>query len=188
MGWGGWNPSPEFLICYSIHSIILHAILLFLNCNVSLLVRPWRRKTAPSEILVKRLYTPDCKISLAFFVQYLETILPSVDRKVYFMGGGAVGVVWRHQQWSPSWSPRGLIWKVKLFLCWLKHRQPERTMCGFGLQRSLGRNILELLVYYLIPNECKKLKDMKSSCLSVYYMWFGPLLFEFYHMYSNLQR
>ena len=36
------------------------------------------------------------------------------------------------------------------------HRQPKRTICGFGLQRSFGRNILELLVYYLMPNKCKK--------------------------------
>ena len=36
------------------------------------------------------------------------------------------------------------------------HRQPKRSMCGFGLQRSFGRNILELLVYYLMPNKCKK--------------------------------
>ena len=27
--------------------------------------------------------------------------------------------------------------------------------------------ILELLVYYLMPNKCKDLKDMKSSCLSI---------------------
>ena len=48
-----------------------------------------------------------------------------------------------------------------------------------------------------MPNKCKNLKDTKSSCLSIctsglydnegrdflhYYMWFGPLLFEFYHM------
>ena len=26
----------------------------------------------------------------------------------------------------------------------LHHRQPKRTICGFGLQRSFGRNILEL--------------------------------------------
>ena len=39
---------------------------------------------------------------------------------------------------------------------WFMHRQPKRTMCGFGLQRSFGRNILELLVYYLMPNKCKK--------------------------------
>ena len=36
---------------------------------------------------------------------------------------------------------------------------------GFGLQRSFSRNILELLVYYLMPNKCKNLKDMKSYCL-----------------------
>ena len=41
------------------------------------------------------------------------------------------------------------------------HRQPKRTMFGFGLQRSFGRIILELLVYYLMPNKCSK--DMKSS-------------------------
>ena len=41
--------------------------------------------------------------------------------------------------------------------------QPKRTMCGFGLQGSFGRNILESLVYYLMPNKCKNLKDMKSS-------------------------
>ena len=38
----------------------------------------------------------------------------------------------------------------------LIHRQPKRTMCGLGLQRSFGRNILELLVHYLMPNKCKK--------------------------------
>ena len=47
------------------------------------------------------------------------------------------------------------------------HRQPKCTMFGFGLQRSFGRNILELLVYYLMPNKCKNLKDTKSSCLSI---------------------
>ena len=55
----------------------------------------------------------------------------------------------------------------KFFLYNTSHRQPKRTLCGFGLQRSFGRNILELLVYYLMPNKCKNLKDMKSSCLSV---------------------
>ena len=39
-------------------------------------------------------------------------------------------------------------------------------MCALELQRSLGRNILELLMYYLMPNKCKHLKDMKSFCLS----------------------
>ena len=32
---------------------------------------------------------------------------------------------------------------------------------------EFGRNILGLLVYYLMLNKCKNLKDMKSSCLSV---------------------
>ena len=34
-----------------------------------------------------------------------------------------------------------------------EHRQPKRTMCRFGLQRSFGLNILDLLVYYLMPNK-----------------------------------
>ena len=40
-------------------------------------------------------------------------------------------------------------------------------VCGFGLQKSFGRNILELLVYYLMLNKRKNLKDMKSSCLCI---------------------
>ena len=43
-----------------------------------------------------------------------------------------------------------------IIICLSYHRQPKRTICGFGLQRSFGRNILELLVYYLMPNKCKK--------------------------------
>ena len=37
------------------------------------------------------------------------------------------------------------------------HRQPKRTICGFGPQRSFGRNILELLVYYLMLKKRKKI-------------------------------
>ena len=43
-------------------------------------------------------------------LQYLETILPSVESlwyskqdEVYFMGGGAAGGLWRHQKWSRPW-------------------------------------------------------------------------------------
>ena len=43
-------------------------------------------------------------------LQYFETILPSVESlwssqqdEVYFMGGGATGGLWRHQQCPPSW-------------------------------------------------------------------------------------
>ena len=60
-----------------------------------------------------------------------------------------------------------VIYALFIVVFYYYHRQPKRTMCGFGLQRSFGRNILELLVYYLMPNKCKNLKDMKSSCLSV---------------------
>ena len=40
-------------------------------------------------------------------------------------------------------------------------------MFGLGLQRSFGRNILELLVYYLMPNKCKTLKDIQCSCFPI---------------------
>ena len=47
---------------------------------------------------------------------------------------------------------------------------PSAICVGSGFRGHLvefGRNILELLVYYLMLNKCKNLKDMKSSCLSV---------------------
>ena len=46
-------------------------------------------------------------------LQYFETILPLVESlwsseqdEVCFMGGSAAGGLWRHQQRTPSWSPR----------------------------------------------------------------------------------
>ena len=47
---------------------------------------------------------------------------------------------------------------------------PSAICVGSGFRGHLvefGRNILELLVYYLMLNKCKNLKDMKSSCLCV---------------------
>ena len=47
---------------------------------------------------------------------------------------------------------------------------PSAICVGSGFTGHLvefGQNILELLVYYLMLNKCKNLKDMKSSCLSV---------------------
>ena len=47
---------------------------------------------------------------------------------------------------------------------------PSAICAGSGFRGHLvefGRNILELLVYYLMLNKCKNLKDMKASCLSV---------------------
>ena len=45
-----------------------------------------------------------------WYLQYFETILPSVESlwttqqdEACFMGVGAAGGLWRHQQWSPSW-------------------------------------------------------------------------------------
>ena len=53
-------------------------------------------------------------------LQYFQTILPlaeslwsSYQDEVYFMGGGAVGSLWRHQQWSPSWLPSWSLPRVR---------------------------------------------------------------------------
>ena len=71
------------------------------------------------------------------------------------------------------WSCEKKVWKKKSRLVldpnlWLlrdpcSHRQPKRTKCGLGLHRSFGRNILELLVYYLMPNINSKI--LKCSIL-----------------------
>ena len=54
-------------------------------------------------------------------LQYFETILTLVEslwssqqNEVYFMGGGAAGGLWRHQQWSPSWILQKIKNKWKL--------------------------------------------------------------------------
>ena len=77
-------------------------------------------------------------------------------------------------------------------------RQPKRTMCGFGLQRSFGRNILVWYwVNYLITNKCKNLKDMKSSCLSIctsfhyfllFFIAFSSVLSLFLYYFINCNR
>ena len=36
---------------------------------------------------------------------YVEVFWSSKQDEVYFMGGGAAGGLWRHQQWLPSWPP-----------------------------------------------------------------------------------
>ena len=33
--------------------------------------------------------------------------------QVYFMGGGAAGGLWRHQQWSPSWLPSWILPRIR---------------------------------------------------------------------------
>ena len=34
---------------------------------------------------------------------WMESLWSSLQDEVYFMGGGAAGGLWCHQQWSPSW-------------------------------------------------------------------------------------
>ena len=33
--------------------------------------------------------------------------------EVYFIGGGAIGDLWRRQTWSPSWQPSWILSKIK---------------------------------------------------------------------------
>ena len=33
--------------------------------------------------------------------------------QVYFIGGGAAGGLWRHQQWSPSWLPSWILPRIR---------------------------------------------------------------------------
>ena len=116
--------------------------------------------------------------------------------------------------WCLFWSARfalqckknffELFWNVRLFLLWravcfkiifvsCTTGSPSAVCVGSGFRGHLSISVLCQI-------NAKSLKDMKSSCLSIctgsikdnegryflhYYMWFGPLLFEFYHMYSN---
>ena len=49
---------------------------------------------------------------------------------------------------------------------WHTTGSPSALCLGLGFKGHFGRNILEL-IYYLMPNKCKNLKDTKSSCLSI---------------------
>ena len=53
---------------------------------------------------------PPWVFGMLHYMYYFETVLPSVkslwsslQEEVYFMGGGGVGGLWRHQPWSPCW-------------------------------------------------------------------------------------
>ena len=45
----------------------------------------------------------------------VESFWSSQQDEIYFMGGGATGDLWRHQQWSPSWP-------LFLILPWIKNQ------------------------------------------------------------------
>ena len=74
-------------------------------------------------------------------LQYFETILPLVESlwsswqdEVYFIVGGDVGGLWRHQQWSPSWILPKLRNQVKtarnkFFLCFTSKITHKWTFC-----------------------------------------------------------
>ena len=66
-------------------------------------------------------------------LEYSETILPSVESlwsslqdKVYFMGGGAAGGMWCHQQWSPSRPPSWTLPRIR-------NQVKQREMVNFCL-------------------------------------------------------
>ena len=45
----------------------------------------------------------------------VESFWSSQQDEIYFVGGGATGDLWRHQQWSPSWP-------LFLILPWIKNQ------------------------------------------------------------------
>ena len=78
-------------------------------------------------------------------LQYFETMLPLVESlwssyqyDVYFMGGGAAGGLWLHQQWSPSWPPSCILPRIgnqvktarnSNFLCFTWKITHKYTLC-----------------------------------------------------------
>ena len=63
-----------------------------------------------TQIYPQRTRGVDGTIQSFWYLQYFETILRSVESlwttqqdEVCFMGVGAAGGLWHHQQWSPSW-------------------------------------------------------------------------------------
>ena len=53
-----------------------------------------------------------CSISKRFYLQWNAFDL-LYKMKVYFMGGGAAGGLWRHLQWLPSWVPSWILLRIK---------------------------------------------------------------------------
>ena len=66
-----------------------------------------------------------CSISKRFYLQWNAFDL-LYKMKVYFMGGGAAGGLWRHLQWSPSWPPSWILLRIK-------NRLKPRKMATFVL-------------------------------------------------------
>ena len=43
----------------------------------------------------------------------VESIWSPLQDEIYFMGGGAAGGLWRHQQWSPPWPPSWILPRIR---------------------------------------------------------------------------
>ena len=144
-----------------------HAMNIFINIDVLafLAILPFGQKLT-DFILTKRTSTPG---SSTHYIRSRSTFPVVLFHWAFYSGFS----------WRAAYHSYVIVIPTMLSLCifygsgillikrWSYHRQPKRTMCGFGLQRSFGRNILELLVYYLMLNKRKNLKDMNSSCLSI---------------------
>ena len=144
-----------------------HAMNIFINIDVLafLAILPFGQKLT-DFILTKRTSTPG---SSTHYIRSRSTFPVVLFHWAFYSGFS-----WRAAYHSyviviPTMLSLYIFYGSGILLIkrWSYHRQPKRTMCGFGLQRSFGRNILALLVYYLMLNKRKNLKDMNSSCLSI---------------------
>ena len=58
--------------------------------------------------------SPEFLICCSILKQFYRTPLIFLTRlQVYFMGVGAAGGLWRHQQWSPSWLPSWSLERIR---------------------------------------------------------------------------
>ena len=72
-----------------------------------------------------------------WYVAVFRLWSPQQD-EVYFVGSGAAGGLWRHQQWSPSWSPFRILLRIRNkvktatngnFLCFTCKITHEYALC-----------------------------------------------------------
>ena len=103
-------------------------------------VRPWRRKAVPSEILFKRLYIPECKISLAFFVLCLHFQIVLDFRNKFFQTAFTTISALFNSHCSLVWwhflSPHGLWRHFRSFEEHLKSRRFCMLLLTFSLTTS----------------------------------------------------
>ena len=72
----------------------------------------------------------------------VESLSSSLQDEVYFMGGGAAGGLWRHQQWLPSWLQSWILPMIRnhvkivrngdFFVLQMKNNTQLSTLYDFG--------------------------------------------------------